>query len=78
MIGDFMTKPLQVALFRKFRDQIMGVIPAQGPGPGKSQQGNSQPGKTQPGKGRPNKGKEYIFQFGPAGRAPPQEFVGRS
>jgi hypothetical protein len=27
IIGDFMTKPLQGALFRKFRDQIMGVAP---------------------------------------------------
>jgi hypothetical protein len=34
MIGDFMTKPIQGALFRKFRDQIMGVVPAQDPGPG--------------------------------------------
>jgi hypothetical protein len=36
MVGDFMTKPLQGALFRKFRDQIMGVIPARDPGPGKA------------------------------------------
>jgi hypothetical protein len=36
MIGDFMTKPLQGALFCKFRDQIMGVVPAQDPGPGKA------------------------------------------
>jgi hypothetical protein len=36
MIGDFMTKPLQGALFRKFRDQIMGVTPAKDPGPGKA------------------------------------------
>jgi hypothetical protein len=36
MIGDFMTKPLQGALFQKFRDQIMGVVPAQDPGPGKA------------------------------------------
>ena len=36
MIGDFMTKPLQGALFKKFCDQIMGVIPAQEPGPGKA------------------------------------------
>jgi hypothetical protein len=36
MIRDFMTKPLQGALFRKFRDQIMGVVPAQDPGPGKA------------------------------------------
>jgi hypothetical protein len=28
MIGDYATKPLQGALFRKFRDQIMGVTPA--------------------------------------------------
>ena len=35
MIADFMTKPTQGALFKKFRDQIMGVIPAQTPGPGK-------------------------------------------
>ena len=36
MIGDFATKPLQGALFRKFRDQIMGVMPAMDPGLGKS------------------------------------------
>ena len=35
MTADFMTKPLQGALFRKFRDQIMGVVPAQDPGLGK-------------------------------------------
>jgi hypothetical protein len=35
MIADFMTKPTQGALFRKFRDQIMGVILAQSPGQGK-------------------------------------------
>jgi hypothetical protein len=35
MIADFMTKPTQGALFKKFPDQIMGVIPAQSPGPGK-------------------------------------------
>jgi hypothetical protein len=27
MVGDFMTKPLQGALFWKFRDRIMGVEP---------------------------------------------------
>jgi hypothetical protein len=36
MIGDFMTKPLQGALFWKFRDQILGVVPAHDPGPGKA------------------------------------------
>ena len=61
MIGGITTKPLQGALFRKFRNQIMGVIPAQDPGPGKSKPGNSQPGNPQPGKGKPKKGREYIF-----------------
>ncbi len=36
MIADFATKPLQGALFKKFRDIIMGVVPAQDPGKGKS------------------------------------------
>jgi hypothetical protein len=31
-----MAKPTQGALFRKFRDQIMGVVPAQDPGLGKT------------------------------------------
>ena len=31
MIGNFMTKPLQGGLFDKFRDQIMGVVPAKDP-----------------------------------------------
>jgi hypothetical protein len=39
MIGDYATKPLQGALFRKFRDQIMGVTPARDPGPGKNDRG---------------------------------------
>jgi hypothetical protein len=39
MIGDYATKPLQGALFRKFRDQIMGVTPARDPGPGKTDSG---------------------------------------
>jgi len=29
MIGDYMTKPLQGALFRKFRNLIMGVVRVQ-------------------------------------------------
>jgi hypothetical protein len=36
MIGDFMTKPNQGALFTKFRNQIMGVTPTKDPGPGKN------------------------------------------
>ena len=35
MIGDYMTKPLQGAMFGKFSDHIMGVIPAADTGPGK-------------------------------------------
>jgi hypothetical protein len=35
MIADYMTKPTQGALFKKSRNQIMGVIPAQSPGLGK-------------------------------------------
>ena len=35
MTGDFMTKPMQGALFHKFRDHIVGVVPMQDPGPGK-------------------------------------------
>jgi hypothetical protein len=36
MIGDYATKPLQGAVFKKFRDYIMGVVPVEEPGPGKS------------------------------------------
>ena len=75
MIGDFMTKPIQGDLFCKFRDQIMGVILAQDPRPRKSQPGKTQPGKAHPEKGKPKKGREYIFKFGTAGRAAPQECV---
>ena len=48
MTGDYMTKPVQGALFRKFRDQIMGVVPAQDPGIGKlkSKQVKPRKGKT--------------------------------
>ena len=35
MIGDYITKPLQGDMFRKFRYQIMGVILNADPGPGK-------------------------------------------
>jgi hypothetical protein len=35
MIGDYATNPLQVDIFRKFRDQLMGVTPARDPGPGR-------------------------------------------
>jgi hypothetical protein len=51
MIGDFVTKPLQGAIFRKLRDQIMGVTLARDPGPGKT---DSNVGKI---KNKPKKGK---------------------
>ena len=54
MIGDFMTKPLQGALSTKFKDQIMGVILSQYPGPVKSQPGKSHPGKSIQTKARNN------------------------
>jgi hypothetical protein len=41
MSVDYVTKPLQGTLFRKFRDQIMGVTPARDPGPGKTDSGVS-------------------------------------
>ena len=78
MIGDFMTKPLQGALFRKFRYQIMVVIPAQDPGPVKSQPVKAQQRKAHPGKGNPNKGREFFLNIVTAGRSAPQECVGRS
>jgi hypothetical protein len=58
MIGDFMTKPLQGALFRKFRDQIMGVILARDPGPGKPKpvSGELDTNKLKPRKGKTAKG----------------------
>jgi len=36
MIGDYATKPLQGAVFKKFRDFIMGVVPIEDSGPEKS------------------------------------------
>ena len=65
MIGDFMTKPLQGALFRKFRDQIMGVIPARDPGPGKAKPRN---GKSDTYKVKPRKGKTAKEKFGAPGK----------
>jgi hypothetical protein len=72
MIGDFATKPLQGALFRKFRDQIMGVTPARDPGPGKT---DSNVGKIKTSKKKPKKGKS-ICLVSPGNKAAPQECVG--
>jgi hypothetical protein len=54
MIGYYATKPLQGALFRKFRDQILGVTPARDLGPGKTDSGV---GKKENKKIKPKKGK---------------------
>jgi hypothetical protein len=72
MVGNYATKPLQGVLFRKFRDQIMGVTPARDPGPGKSDDGV---GKTQTNKSKLSKGK--VIRLVPPGKeAAPQKFVG--
>jgi hypothetical protein len=72
MIGDYATKPLQGALFRKFRDQIMGVTLARDPVPGKTDDGV---GKTETNKSKPKKGK--VIRLVPPGKeAAPQECVG--
>jgi hypothetical protein len=71
MIGDYVTKPLEGALFRKFRDQIMGVTPSRDPGPGKTEGGV---GKSETKKSKPKKGK--IIRLVPPGKeAAPQECV---
>jgi hypothetical protein len=71
MIRDFMTKPLQGALFRKFRDQIMGVVPAQDPGPGKAKtkidESNTHLDKPTKGKKlKPSRGKSTIYNLIPS------------
>jgi hypothetical protein len=58
MIGDFGTEPVQGALFKKFRDQIMRVILAKDPGPGKANPVNSKSDKE---KCKTTKGKKVIL-----------------
>jgi hypothetical protein len=72
MIGDYATKPLQWALFQKFRDQIMGVTSARDLGPGKTVSGV---GKTKRSKTKPSKGKVKSF-VPPGKKAAPQGCVG--
>jgi hypothetical protein len=71
MIGDYATKPPQGVLFRKFRDQIMGVTPARDPGPGKTDVGV---GKTETNKNKPKTGK-VIRLVPPEKETAPQECV---
>jgi hypothetical protein len=68
MVRDFMTKPLQGTLFWKFRDQIMGVVPAQDPGPGKAKtkinELNTHTDKPTKGKElKPSRGKSTIYNL---------------
>jgi hypothetical protein len=72
MIRDYATKPLQGALFWKFRDQIIGVTPARDPGPGKT---NISVEKTETSKTKPSKGK-LKGVVPPGKKATPQECVG--
>jgi hypothetical protein len=71
MIGDFMTKPLQGALLQKFRDQILRVVPAQDPGPGKAKmkldEFNTHTDKPTKGKElKPSRGKHTIYNLVPS------------
>jgi hypothetical protein len=67
MIGDFMTKPLQGALFWKFRDQIMGVFLAKDPGPGKAKTKIAHTNKPTKGKElKPSRGKSAIYDLVPS------------
>jgi hypothetical protein len=71
IIGDYATKPLQGALFQKFRDQIMGVTQARDPGSGKT---DGVVTKTETNKSKPKIGK--IMRLVPPGKeAAPQECV---
>jgi hypothetical protein len=55
MTGDFLTKPLQGALFTRFRDLMMGVVAQPDPGPGKPKPVKAEavkPSKSTSGKAR--------------------------
>jgi hypothetical protein len=56
--------PLQGALFRKFRDQIMGVIPARDPGPGKTKPRSGEL-DTHKVKAKPRSGELYTQKVKP-------------
>ena len=72
-----MTKPVQGALFRKFRDQIMGVVPAQDLGPGKVKPRSGVPVSDNVDTNKSKLMKNKKTKFGPAKEvAAPQECVG--
>jgi hypothetical protein len=68
MIADFATKLLQGALFMKFRDQIMGVVEAKDPGPGKAKAVPKEPTNGKPGspKGPAKSGPKGPAKSGPS------------
>jgi hypothetical protein len=72
MSGYYATKRLQRALFRKFRDQIMGVTPARDPGPGKTDNGI---GETETSKNKPRKCKVKSL-VPPGKKGAPQGCIG--
>jgi hypothetical protein len=72
MIGDYVTKSLQGALFQKFRDQIIGVTPARDPGPGNT---DSSVGKTETSKTKTIRGKVKSL-VPPCKKVAPQVCVG--
>jgi len=56
MTGDFLTKPTQGSLFRRFRDLIMGVVAQPDPGPGKPSETNQKKvTKSRKGLGKPKR-----------------------
>jgi hypothetical protein len=61
MIRDYAMKLLQGALFQKFRDQIMGVVPAMDPGPGKPPKEKLSEMKLSETKAKPSKEKGKIL-----------------
>jgi hypothetical protein len=72
MTADFWTKPLQGALFKKFRDLIMGVLPQ--PDPRKEKPGKSKKSKkSKESKGKSEKASKVLARFRKSG---PQECVG--
>ena len=72
MVADYATKPLQGALFKKFRDQIMGVVPMTNSGATKAKP--KELGKTDSDKKKPRKGKKSLVPQ----QEVPQECVGDS
>ena len=68
MTGDFFTKPNHGALFRRFRDLIMGVVAHPDPGPGKSKKVRTS--------ARSKSANDKGDQVKPAGKTWPQECVG--